>query len=156
MSLLADEVEILRRVPLFQGIEPSRLKLIAFTSEAMRFSAGDTLFHQGDMGDSAYLILTGEAVVTARSPIGDIELARFGRNEIVGEIGILCDIPRTATVRAASDLATLRIGKECLSDMLNAFPSMARVMLREMAMRLNRTSSELVSARAAAGPAAHP
>jgi len=150
MSLLADEVEILRRVPLFQGIEPSRLKLIAFTSEAMRFAAGDTLFHQGEMGDSAYLILSGEAVVTARSPIGDIELARFGRNEVVGEIGILCDIPRTATVRALSDLATLRIGKECLTDMLNAFPSMARVMLREMALRLNRTSAELVAARAAA------
>ncbi len=150
MSLLADEVEILRRVPLFQGIEPSRLKLIAFTSQAMRFSAGDTLFHQGDMGDSAYLILRGEAVVLARSPVGDIELARFGRDDIVGEIGILCDIPRTASVRALSDLSTLRIGKECLSDMLDAFPSMARIMLREMAMRLNRTSSELVAARAAA------
>lgn len=150
MSLLADEVEVLRRTPLFQGIELSRLKLVAFTSQVMRFSDGDALFHQGDTGDSAYLILAGEAMVVADSPIGEIELARLGPHEVVGEIGILCDIPRTATVRAVGDLATLRMGKECLSDMLDAFPSMARVMLREMAMRLNRTSAELVSARAAA------
>ncbi|WP_061934340.1 cyclic nucleotide-binding domain-containing protein [Aureimonas sp. AU22] len=150
MSLLVDEVEVLRRAPLFQGVALSRLKLVAFTSQVMRFSGGDALFHQGDVGDSAYLILSGEAIVVAESPIGEIELARLGPNEVVGEIGILCDIPRTATVRAAGDLATLRMGKECLSDMMDAFPSMARVMLREMAMRLNRTSAELVSARAAA------
>ncbi|WP_185985069.1 cyclic nucleotide-binding domain-containing protein [Aureimonas mangrovi] len=150
MSLLSNEVEILRRAPLFQGIEPSRLKLVAYTSRVMCFAAGDVLFHQGEVGDSAYLIMSGEAVVLASSPIGEIELARFGRNDIVGEIGILCDIPRTATVRAESDLATLQIGKDCLSDMLDAFPSMARAMLREMALRLNRTSAELVAARAEA------
>ncbi|MBB3996361.1 cyclic nucleotide-binding domain-containing protein [Aureimonas pseudogalii] len=147
MSQLSHEVELLRRIPLFQGIEPKKLKLIAFNSDLAMFAPGDTIFRQGDVGDSAYLILAGEVAVLASSPIGEIELARLGPNEIVGEIGILCDMPRTATVRSMTALKTLRISKDCLAEMLDAFPAMARSMLREMALRLSRTNAELVLSR---------
>ncbi|KAA0968999.1 cyclic nucleotide-binding domain-containing protein [Aureimonas fodinaquatilis] len=155
MSLLSNEVEVLRRSPLFQGIEPARLKLIAFTSETALFAPGDVLFRQGEMGDSAYVILSGEVAVLAQSPVGEIELARLGEQEIVGEIGILCDVPRTATVRACGEVKTLRIGKECLSEMLDAFPTMAQAMLRELAFRLSHTSSELVQLRTEAAGEKH-
>lgn len=151
MSLLSDEVDVLRRSPLFKGVEPARLKLIAFTGETVHFAPGEVLFRQGDAGDSAYVILSGEALVVADSPVGPIELARLGEHEVIGEIGILCDVPRTATVQAVSELRTLRIAKECLSEMLEAFPSMALAMLRELAQRLSRTSAELVLSRAGHG-----
>ncbi|WP_062212591.1 cyclic nucleotide-binding domain-containing protein [Aureimonas sp. AU12] len=153
MSQLSHEVEILRRIPLFQGIEPQKLKLIAFTSDIALFGPGETIFRQGDPGDSAYLILSGEVAIVAETPVGEIELARLGPNDIVGEIGILCDMPRTATVRSLTALKTLRISKDCLSDLLDAFPGMARTMLRELALRLSRTTAELVLSRSGGGPA---
>lgn len=147
MSLLTDEVDVLRRSPLFKGVETPQLKLIAYTGETIRFDAGEMLFRQGDPGDSAFVILSGEVAVLADSPIGPIELARLGQHEIVGEIGILCDVPRTATVKALTPLRTLRIAKECLGEMLDSSPRMALAMLRELAQRLSRTSAELVMLR---------
>src|SRR5262245_26813554 len=109
---LHEEVEALRRVPLFAKIEPSKLKLLAFTSEKLEYEAGQDLFQQGDAGDALYIIMGGEADVIVVTPAGERVVAKLGKNNFIGEIAILCDVPRTATVRARSTLTTLRISKE--------------------------------------------
>src|SRR5690606_32665521 len=109
---LQEEVQVLRNIPLFARIEPSKLKLLAFTSERVTFAAGDTVFRQGDMGDAAYIVIDGEAEVLVDTPHGPIRVATVGRNEIIGEIAILIDVPRTATIRAKTRLVTLRIAKD--------------------------------------------
>ena len=57
---LAQEYELLRRVPFFAEIEPAKLKLLAFMSERVGFDDGKLLCRQGDPGDAAYLIIEGE------------------------------------------------------------------------------------------------
>ena len=57
MSSLSDEVDLLRRIPLFAQIDPSKLKLLAFTSERVAFEDGQALFKQGDEGDAAYVVM---------------------------------------------------------------------------------------------------
>ena len=90
---LNEEVDLLRKIPLFAKIEPSKLKLLAFTSERLTFGAGQELFHQGDVGDKAYIIINGEADILVDSPSGELVVAKLGKNDIVGEIAILIDIP---------------------------------------------------------------
>lgn len=148
MDQLARDVDMLRQVPLFAGIDAAKLKLLAFTSKLKEFEAGDILFREGEAADAAYVVMNGEATIFAHSPAGEIEIATLGPGEFLGEIGILCDTPRSATVRAATRLKTLRIGRECLTEMLDTFPVLSRTMLREIAGRLSRTSAELVRARA--------
>ena len=147
---LQEEVEILRRIPLFARMEPSRLKLLAFTSQRLSFEAGQALFHQGEPGDSAYILIEGEAEVSIDSPGGPIVVATLGRHAIVGEIAILCDVPRTATVNARTPLLTLRIDKETFFRLVNEFPQMAVEIMRELAHRLEKTNQQLRSAAAAA------
>ncbi len=145
--LLKDEVDLLRRVPLFAQVEPAKLKLLAFTSSRMVFQPGQELFRQGDPGDAAYLIISGEADVVAETPAGEVPVARLGQNAVVGEIAILCDVPRTATVRAASKLETLKIEKEHFLRLLREFPNIAVDVMRELADRLIHTTAELSQAR---------
>ena len=97
---LQEEVELLRNIPLFAKIELSKLKLLAFTSERLIYSQDEILFSQGDPGDAAYIIINGEADIVVNTPGGPLVIATLKQNEIVGEIAILCDVPRTATVRA--------------------------------------------------------
>lgn len=145
---LNDEVEALKRIKLFQTVEPSRLKLLAFASERAAFEAGKTLFVEGDSGDAAYLILEGAADVIVNSPKGPITVATLGKDDFVGEIAILCDVPRTATVRAASRLETLRIKKDVFLQLMRDLPAMALEIMRELAERLGATTDQLTAARA--------
>jgi len=140
---LNEEVDLLRNIPLFAKLEPSKLKLLAFASERVIFPEGQELFHQGDPGDSAYVILKGEADVIIATPTGDITVARLGKNDIIGEIAILCDVPRTATLRAVGELTTLAISKELFFRMVSEFPQMAIEIMRELAQRLERTNQQL-------------
>ena len=140
---LNEEVELLRRIPLFANIEPSKLKLLAFTSERLTFDSEQELFHQGDMGDAAYIIVEGTADVIIDTESGPLVVATAKRNDIIGEIAILCDVPRTATVKAKSKLVTLVISKELFFRLVAEFPQMAVQIMRELAQRLEQTNVRL-------------
>ena len=140
---LAEEVALLRKIPLFSNVEESKLKLLAFTSERMVFAAGDVLFRQEQMGDAAYIIMEGRADVIVNTPNGPLTVAQVGKNDFVGEIAILCDVPRTATVKAASELITLCISKELFFRLVTEFPQMAVEIMRVLAQRLEKTTRQL-------------
>ena len=143
---LQDDVELLRNIPLFAKIEPSKLKLLAFTAQRLTYNAGDSLFHQGDEGDSAYIIVDGDADVLVDSPSGPITVATVGKNDFVGEIAILCDVPRTATITAKTTLTTMRISKELFFQLVCQFPQMSIEIMRELARRLEVTTRQLQEA----------
>ena len=145
MSLL-QEYELLRRVPFFAEIEPARLKLLAFMSERVGFDAGKPLCRQGDRAEAAYLIIEGEADIIVETPSGPLRIATLGANDIVGEMAILCDVPRTATVMAKTRLVALRIAKEPFMRMVREFPTMAVSIMRELAHRLELTNKQLRTA----------
>lgn len=155
MANIKDEVDILRRIPLFANIAPAKLKLLAFTSQRASFRPDQELFHQGDPGDAAYVIINGTAEILVDSPEGEIHITDVTRNAFVGEIAILCDVPRTATVRAKDTVETLKIDKEHFLQLLAEFPEMGVEIMRVLADRLTRTTAELTEARQKLQEAGH-
>lgn len=139
---LKDELEVIKSIPLFSKVDPTRLKLLAFGSDRLTFHDGELLFHAGDDCDGAYIILDGEAEILA----GEDEtlVAKLGPNELIGEIGTICNQPRTASVRAAGPMTALRIPKDVFMLMLTEFPRMALEVTIELARRLDRTTQKLV------------
>ena len=147
---LAEEVALLKSIPLFAKIEPSKLKLLAFTSERLTFDPDQVLCKQGDPGDAAYGVIDGEVSISIdapASPTGSIVLAKLGPGAIVGEIAILCDVPRTATVTSTGKTVTLRISKELFFRLITEFPQIAVEVMRELAHRLEKTNLQLREAR---------
>ncbi len=147
---LQRDVDTLRNIPLFSKIDPSKLKLLAFTSERLEFQPGEQVCRQGERGDAAFIILDGEAEVFVEAAQGPVRVARLGRNDIIGEIAILCDVPRTATVIAATPLVTLRISKDAFFNLVTQFPEVAIGVMHELASRLHQTTQRLTEA--SAGP----
>ena len=147
---LNEEVELLKGVPIFAKIESAKLKLLAFTSERMNFAEGQELCHQGEPGDAMYVILGGVADVLIDSPSGQIRVAELQKNGFVGEIAILCDVPRTATVKAREPLVTLKISKDMFYRLVAEFPQMAIEIMRELAHRVEDTNKKLRAATRAA------
>src|SRR3546814_1335963 len=124
---LNEEVELLRRIPLFAKIEPSKLKLLAFTSQRLTYKPGDVLCRQGDPGDAAFVIVNGEADVSVDTPSGPLTVAHLKQNDFVGEIAILCEVPRTATVAAVTEVTTLRIEKDRSEEHSSELQSLMRI-----------------------------
>jgi CRP-like cAMP-binding protein len=137
------EVELLRRIPMFAKIDPAKLRLLAFASERVTFAAGEVLYHQGDPADAAYLIIDGSILVTVDLADGPLLVAKVGKDQIVGEIGIICDVPRTASNTAEIQTTTLKITRDLFFQMINDFPVMGVEIMRVLAHRLEHTTAQL-------------
>ena len=148
MSLDEDALA-LAKVELFTNVAPKRLKLLALASSRVLFEGGQALCVQGEEGDEAFILISGEADVSIESANGVAVVARLKANDVVGELAILRDMPRNASVTAVTDVATLRIGKQDFLNLLKEFPEVSVEVMRTLAERLVRTTTELANARAA-------
>ena len=132
-----EEIRVLRSVPIFGDLDTARLKLLAFTGERVAFAAGDVLFRQGDESDAAYVLLSGTAdVVIEAGDGGPVRVSSLGQNAIVGEMGLVTDDPRSATVVATSAIDALKLRKDVFLALLAEFPKMALSVTRLMVKRL--------------------
>jgi CRP/FNR family cyclic AMP-dependent transcriptional regulator len=143
LGSIQDEVDLLRRIPIFAQIDPNKLKLLALASERLTYGDSQIVMQQGDAGDAAFVVIGGKAEVIIETPSGPTTVAHVKRNDIVGEIAILCDVPRTATIRAEGELEVLKITKDRFVRMLTDFPSLGLGVMRVLADRLARTTTEL-------------
>lgn len=135
---LNEEMMLLKEIPLFAEIDESKLKLIAFISERLHYEPGELAFAEGDQTDSIYVIILGEAEVVIKTASGPLSVAAIGKHGIFGEIGVLCEVPRTASIVARTELEVLRIEKAFFLQLLADFPAVARVIMNELGMRLAR------------------
>lgn len=142
---LESEVRSLQQVPMFREVEPARLKLLAFTSDRVDLMPGETFFRQGDMSDAAFVILEGKASIELETQSGRIKLGELGRHAILGEMGVIGDKPRSATVVAIDHVVALRIGRDVFFEILKEFPKFAVAIMRDLAERLERANSLISS-----------
>ncbi len=148
MSKLKDEVDLLRTIPMFAKVDPTKLKLLAFASDRVSYKAGQAIFMQDDPADAAYVIIEGTAdVIVTTADGGESKVAELGRNAFLGDMAILCDIPRTATVRANTNLEALKIRKEHMMEMVVKSPSLTMAVLQTLVNRLAKTTQDLSEAR---------
>jgi MFS family permease len=99
-KIAAEPLELLRGIPIFAPLPPAAIERLASVAMEMHGAAGEAVFVQGDPGDRFYVIADGTAAVE----IDGVEKARLGRGDFFGEIALLRDVPRTATVEAIEPL----------------------------------------------------
>ena len=148
---LDQAVEAMVMTPIFAGVDPKRLRLLAFMSESLTYRAGEMIFDQGEDGDSAFVVIDGSATVTVDINGEKVDVAEIGAKQIFGEMAVLCDVPRTAAISAKSDLSVLRIERDPFLKLLREFPEVSLKVMRFLALRLENTTQDLVKARASGG-----
>jgi CRP-like cAMP-binding protein len=145
-------MRLLRSVPFFASLEAGRLKLLAFSSEHIGFEDGEIVFREGSSGEDVYFILEGGADVLTEKEGREFAVARLPRYSLFGEISALCDVPRTATIRAAGELTVLRIPKDYFLQLIVEQPAAALQLIRVLARRVAATTADLVAALQVGAP----
>jgi CRP-like cAMP-binding protein len=145
---LDQAVEAMVMTPIFAGVDPKRLRLLAFMSESLTYREGELIFDQGEEGDSAFVVIEGSATVSVQIGGKKVDVAEIGPKQIFGEMAVLCDVPRTAAISAKSDLSVLRIERDPFLKLLREFPEVSLKVMRFLARRLETTTQDLVKARA--------
>ena len=140
---LEQEVELIRQFPIFSQIQPAMQKLLCFSSERLTFDVGQVMFNAGDSADAAYIIIEGSVEISVPTPSGPIVVNTLGRNDIIGEIAIFGDVPRTATATAQTKLETLKISKELFTKIIRENPDAALELIKVLAGRLANTTQQL-------------
>lgn len=138
MSMM-DRILCLRRVPLFSGLSPSDLKQVAAITGEHYFVDGEVICRQGDPGDEMYIIVSGEVQVVSETEAGRVELARRTSGEYVGEMAILSQEPRMASLIARGDVRLLCIEQRPFESILRERPETSLAVMRVLIARLKET-----------------
>jgi signal transduction histidine kinase len=135
--------EFLRKIPLFEQLSDEDLESLCLIVKDYHLAAGEVLFEEGSSGDVAYIIRQGEVDIIKVSQNREILLAKRGPGEVFGEIALVFDSPRTATVRARTDTDLVGIGREDLRKLLQISPSAAASLFDIVLSRLQNTQNLL-------------
>lgn len=135
MTKKSEKVELLRKVPLFQGCSDRQLGNIVASTKEVHFEEGRVICHEGESGVGLHVVIEGETKVQ----VGGRTKRRLGPGAFFGEIALLDGGSRSATVVADTDVVTLSLPTWAFRSTLKANPTLALKMLEEVCRRL-RTS----------------
>src|SRR5947208_2544755 len=136
-------LDALRTAPLFAQLPEADLRRLAEMAEPLSLAPGELLLREGDPGDAMYAVVSGELDVTKRSGGNEIQLARVGAGTIQGEMSAIEGRPRSASVRAITQVEVLRIPRQALLAVFALTPEAAFSVLQVVLNRLRSTESLL-------------
>ena len=132
-------ISFLKTVELFKDIPAEYLTSLAEIAQEVSFFKGETLFKEGERGDSLYLVQEGEICVKK----GRKEVAKLGHGECIGEMALLDGKSRSATCIVEKDTKLLRISSDNFSNLLTSQPEMSKALLRTLAQRLRKITDRI-------------
>lgn len=135
--------DIVRRLPLFEGLAPEDLNRLLEMAETVSLEAGQGLMKEGETGDSLFVVLDGEFEIRKRTGEQELAIAVRGPGEVLGEMSLLNRAPHSASVRALRRSELLRISRESFEQLLAASSAAALAMLRTVSERLRHTEAML-------------
>ena len=138
-----EQSELLGEIPLFATLTESQLKLLAFTSEVYEYEAGEFLCHQGEASDAIYVVLDGEIEIKEMTGDEPLILATQGQGALIGEMAVLRDAPRSATIQARTKVQALQLSKDRFLELITGNPQLSLYVLNDLATKLANTNMQL-------------
>ena len=127
------KIDLLKNVPLFAGCSKTELQRIASLADELDLGDGTTLIREGERGREFIVIAEGTVNVTRSGK----QLRELGAGDFIGEIALVADVPRTATVTATSPVRLLVVTDRAFRGLLEQMPSIAKKVLQSLGERLH-------------------
>ena len=134
---------VLRSLPLFADLSEDDLNWLSAKAEPVDIRAGEFLIREGEPGDAAFIVLDGEFEIIKKSDQRDIVIALREHGAVIGEMALLDNAPRNASVRAMRDSRLLRISAEVFFELIERSAAAVKAVLRTVSARLQQNEAML-------------
>ena len=142
-------INLLRKMPIFGGLNESALKLILDSATAMELAPGQYLFREGDRAESVFVLTSGSVAIEKALNAKPIVLGHLGAGDCIGEMALIDFQARSASVRADTRCEVLKIPaaslRTLLNDDLEQYTMIMMNMGREVSRRLRRADERLMA-----------
>jgi len=141
---------ILAITPVFEGVPPDARLALSEKFQLKSFSSGETVVSEGDAGNTFYLIRSGHVAVSTRgmgAKGGTIALGKMGEGSFFGEVSLLTDKPRTATVTADGDVELMELTRDDFNKIVSSYPSVLKVVEAYQKQRVQDTIKTLMQTK---------
>ena len=138
-------IDALRRCALFAKVDDDTLDLCASTLRIRRYRKHETIFHQGDPGDSLYIIESGSVKIVLPSPGGEegAIIATLGRGDFFGELALLDGAPDSATAVAIEPTESLVLRRDRFDELVENEPQLRRALFSALVTELRRLTGHV-------------
>ncbi|MEO6294831.1 MAG: cyclic nucleotide-binding domain-containing protein [Candidatus Limnocylindria bacterium] len=133
-----EKLELLHRIPLFSGLDKRQLLRLGQLTDEVDVADGRVLMREGQPGDELFIVIQGTLRVEREGQV----VARRGPGEFVGEIALVDEGPRVATVVSDGPARLLVVGHRAFHTLMEEFPPIQLVVLRELARRVRHLDRE--------------
>ncbi len=137
--------EQLRKISLFAGLDDASLKLLTTRFRRRKFGAGESLFHEGDPGQTLYIVLSGSVLIQrVTKDMETVHIAQRDAGEHFGELALFDDLPRSADAETGTACELLLLDRRDLMQFLEAHPTVAWNIIRTLSARIRESSEQAV------------
>jgi CRP-like cAMP-binding protein len=137
-----NNLELLRGVPMFARLNDDHLRLLSASLGSQAFERGATIFHQGSVGNTLYLIVRGQVRIYTNSVLGqEISVTLFRDGNFFGELSLLDGHERSASAVAMRTTTTLTLHRAAFLQAIRTYPEIAVTVLEELSARLRHTNT---------------
>ncbi len=142
MLLTVEKALFLKSAPLFAALDSEELAALADIAAEQEYQAGEIIFEQGQVAHHLYMIVRGKVDVFYRAASKEHPVAVLGEKECFGEMAILDDEPRSATVRAAEPTMVLKIERDSFYELIHERPQISFAIFKILSHRLRQKNLE--------------
>ncbi len=142
MMLTVEKALFLKSVPVFAGLEGEELAALAEIAMEKEFRQGEVLFEEGQVAHHLYLVVRGKVEVFRKVNSNERPLAALAEKDVLGEMAILDDEPRSASVRALEPTLVLKIDRESFRELIHERPQISFAIFKMLSSRLRQRNLE--------------
>ncbi len=143
------KINHLNEIPIFDQLSTGEIRIILKYMNCIEFHKGDLIAREGDLGKHMFFILSGKMNVIKERKNEEIIIDTLFKGKSIGEMSIIDEKPRSASLVAATDIILLRLTKDGFNSIIHNFPEMGIKILRKvsriMSLNLRKVSGKLAS-----------
>lgn len=140
---LAQDIAILKQIPMLSDFAEDQLRLLAFSAESMEYGSGQRLFDQDERADGGLVITSGTVSLQIRGEDGFDEVDRVGEGTLLGESALLAENKRPCRAEAIEGVRIIRIRRALFKRMIQEYPELAKRLFDQRVNQFRHTVSVL-------------